>query len=177
MYSNQFALSGNRYNFLDKSVGVSSLFEIANNSFRDVLSQTVETNFPLHVPGLEGLVIPSKTCGRILRLVGENTALVRWEVNDQLLMFVNCFLSLNLFASGKDLIVSLTIGDGFPMHRHFSRNVVFFFLLQCILVGLSFSCCMKKLFFWSYYVCGKIISIIHKCSTKMHMCGSVSFIC
>nr|XP_011457925.1 PREDICTED: uncharacterized protein LOC101300415 [Fragaria vesca subsp. vesca] len=67
------------YNFLDKSVGVSSLFEIANNSFRDVLSQTVETNFPLHVPGLEGLVIPSKTCGSILRLVGENTALVRWE--------------------------------------------------------------------------------------------------
>ncbi|XP_062019836.1 uncharacterized protein LOC133736387 isoform X1 [Rosa rugosa] len=67
------------YNFLDKSVGVSSLFKIANNSFRDGISQTVETDLPLHVPGLEGLVIPSKTCGHILRLVGENTALVRWE--------------------------------------------------------------------------------------------------
>ncbi|XP_050107711.1 uncharacterized protein LOC126586808 isoform X3 [Malus sylvestris] len=66
------------YNFLDKSLGISSLVEI-NGSFGEDRSQIVETHLPLHVPGFEGLVIPSKTCGHILRLVSGNTALVRWE--------------------------------------------------------------------------------------------------
>lgn len=140
-----FACSVNRYNFLDKSVGISSLFEIANNSFRDGISQTVETHLPLHVSGFEGLVIPSKTRGRILRLVGENTALVRWEVNDQLLMFVNRFLSVSLYIPDKDLIIALIFGDAFQC-LGISVYVVFLFPLQCIVVGLSFSCSLKKLF-------------------------------
>ncbi|KAL5561138.1 hypothetical protein UlMin_030885 [Ulmus minor] len=67
------------YNFLDHSVGISSLFEITNESLVDDISQIVETRAPLNVPGIEGLLIPRNTRGHILRLVGTNTALVRWE--------------------------------------------------------------------------------------------------
>lgn len=66
-------------------MGISSLVEINNGSVGEDMSQIVETHLPLHVPGFEGLVIPSKTCGHVLRLVSGNTALVRWEVNGQLL--------------------------------------------------------------------------------------------
>jgi len=64
-----------RYNFLNRSVGISSLFEINSDS------QIVEAQQPVRVPGVEGFFIPAGTHGRILRVVGENTALVRWEVN------------------------------------------------------------------------------------------------
>lgn len=71
-----------RYNFLDKSVGISTLFDITSDSVVDGASQLVETSQPLQIPGLEGLVIPRNTRGRILRVINENTGLVRWEVND-----------------------------------------------------------------------------------------------
>ncbi|KAJ0076746.1 hypothetical protein Patl1_36101 [Pistacia atlantica] len=71
------------YNFLEKSIGVSTLFEITSESLVDGFSQFVETHVPLHVPGVEGLLIPSQTQGRVLKVFGGNTALVRWEVNDQ----------------------------------------------------------------------------------------------
>lgn len=61
------------FNFLDKSVGISSFFE------NDETSQTVETHLPLQVPGIEGLLIPANTRGHVLRVIGGNTALVRWE--------------------------------------------------------------------------------------------------
>ena len=75
-------LNVTRYNFLDKSVGVSSLCEITNNFVVDPKSQVVESRFPLHIPGVEGLLIPGNSRGHILKLVGPETALVRWEVND-----------------------------------------------------------------------------------------------
>lgn len=64
-------------------MGISTLFEIANDSLVDPTSHVVETHIPLHVPGLEGLLIPINTRGHILKLVGAKTALVRWEVNVQ----------------------------------------------------------------------------------------------
>ncbi|KAF8013563.1 hypothetical protein BT93_I1419 [Corymbia citriodora subsp. variegata] len=67
------------FNFLDKSVGISSFFEIDDHSLVDETSQTVETHLPLQVPGIEGLLIPAKTRGLVLRVIGGNTALVRWE--------------------------------------------------------------------------------------------------
>ncbi|CAN8276683.1 unnamed protein product [Cochlearia groenlandica] len=67
------------YNFLDKSVGISTLFDITNDSLVDNASHLVETSQPLHIPGHEGLVIPSNTRGRILRLISVKTGLVRWE--------------------------------------------------------------------------------------------------
>lgn len=63
---------------MNKSVGISTLFEISRESLVD--NQIVETPVPLHVLGVEGLLIPSKTRGRVLKVFGENTALVRWEV-------------------------------------------------------------------------------------------------
>ncbi|KFK30471.1 hypothetical protein AALP_AA7G265400 [Arabis alpina] len=67
------------YNFLDKSVGISTLFDITSDSLVDDASQIVETSRPLPIPGLEGVVIPSNTRGQIIRIIGENTGLVRWE--------------------------------------------------------------------------------------------------
>jgi nuclear pore complex protein Nup188 len=56
------------------------LFEINSDSLVDNISQTVETHLPVHVPGVEGLFIPSKTRGHVLKVIGGNTALVRWVV-------------------------------------------------------------------------------------------------
>ncbi|GAB4838481.1 hypothetical protein Ancab_028025 [Ancistrocladus abbreviatus] len=67
------------YNFLDKSVGISTLCDINSGMLVDEVSQIVETQLPLHVPGVEGLMIPTKTRGHVLRMVGARTALVRWE--------------------------------------------------------------------------------------------------
>ncbi|OMO92841.1 hypothetical protein COLO4_17260 [Corchorus olitorius] len=67
------------YNFLDKSTGISSLFDITTESVFDRISQIVETQHPVRIPGVDGFHIPSKTRGHILRFVGGNTALVRWE--------------------------------------------------------------------------------------------------
>lgn len=54
----------------------------------DDASQIVETSRPLNIPGLEGLFIPSNTRGQIMRIVGENTGLVRWEVSDIIVRLV-----------------------------------------------------------------------------------------
>ncbi|KAB2602656.1 nucleoporin NUP188-like protein [Pyrus ussuriensis x Pyrus communis] len=89
------------YNFLDKSVGISSLVEI-NGSLGEDRSQIVETQLPLHVPGFEGLVIPSKTCGRILRLVSGNTALVRWEYTQSGVLVLLMHLSQELYFDRND---------------------------------------------------------------------------
>ncbi|XP_057456711.1 uncharacterized protein LOC130747712 [Lotus japonicus] len=67
------------YNFLDKSVGISSLFGISSDPQADDACHIVEAQQAVGVPGIEGLVIPSGTRGRVLRVVGQNTALVRWE--------------------------------------------------------------------------------------------------
>ncbi|XP_010555238.1 PREDICTED: uncharacterized protein LOC104824773 isoform X2 [Tarenaya hassleriana] len=67
------------YNFLDKSVGISTLSDLSSCSLVDDVCQIVESSRPLHVPGLEGVIVPSKTHGRILKMVSENTGVVRWE--------------------------------------------------------------------------------------------------
>ncbi|KAK2983795.1 hypothetical protein RJ640_017198, partial [Escallonia rubra] len=50
-----------------------------SDSLVDNMSQIVETQLPLRVPGLEGLYIPSRTRGHVLKMVDANTALVQWE--------------------------------------------------------------------------------------------------
>lgn len=75
-------LYDNSYNFLDKMVGITSLFEISVDSYVGKSSQMVETHHPLHVPGVEGLLIPGRTRGRVLKVIDDNTSLIRWEVND-----------------------------------------------------------------------------------------------
>lgn len=70
-----------RFNFLDKSTGLSTPFEIMNGSVVDAVSKIVETHSPLHVAGVDGLIIPGKSRGQVLRMLDDNCALVRWEVN------------------------------------------------------------------------------------------------
>ncbi|KAE9620270.1 hypothetical protein Lalb_Chr01g0001341 [Lupinus albus] len=67
------------YNFLDRSVGISSLFEITSDSQIDDVSHKVEARHAVLVPGVEGLFIPAGTRGHVLKVIGDNTALVRWE--------------------------------------------------------------------------------------------------
>lgn len=71
----------NRYSFLDRSVGISSLFEISSDSQAANANQIVVAQQPVQVPWIEGLFVPAGTRGLVLKVVGENTALVRWEVN------------------------------------------------------------------------------------------------
>lgn len=72
--------SVNSYNFLDKSVGLTTLVDRRGNLGIDNNSRTVETRLPLYVPGLEGLEIPRNTRGHVLKVIDDKTALVRWEV-------------------------------------------------------------------------------------------------
>uniref|UniRef100_A0A803NF80 Nucleoporin NUP188 homolog n=1 Tax=Cannabis sativa TaxID=3483 RepID=A0A803NF80_CANSA len=90
------------YNFLDKSVGISSLFEITDDSLVDATSQIVETRAPLHVPGIEGLLIPSSTRGHILKLIGPNTALVRWEYTHSGVLVLLLRLAQGLYLDGNE---------------------------------------------------------------------------
>lgn len=67
-------------------MGVSSLLEISSDSFVDISHNIVVARQPVRIPGIEGLFIPAGTHGHILKAVGENTALVRWEVSFKLLL-------------------------------------------------------------------------------------------
>lgn len=71
----------NRYNFLDKTVGISTLFEINNGTLVDGMSQIIETRKPFDVPGIDGICVPSNTRGHILKIIDGNNALIRWEVS------------------------------------------------------------------------------------------------
>ncbi|KAF7841429.1 nucleoporin NUP188-like protein [Senna tora] len=66
------------YNFLDKFVGVSTLFEISNDSLLDG-SHIVEARQPLYVHGIEVLFSLVGTRGHVLKAIRENTTLVRWK--------------------------------------------------------------------------------------------------
>ncbi|KAL4616065.1 hypothetical protein ACB092_07G172100 [Castanea dentata] len=92
------------YNFLDKSVGISSLFEISSDSLVDNVSQIVETHLPVHVPGVEGLLIPSKTRGHVLKMIGGNTALVRWEYTQSGMLVLLLRLGQDLYPDKSEEI-------------------------------------------------------------------------
>ncbi|TQE02447.1 hypothetical protein C1H46_011972 [Malus baccata] len=111
------------YNFLDKSVGISSLVEINNGSVGEDMSQIVETHLPLLVPGFEGLVIPSKTCGHVLRLVSGNAALVRWEYKQSGVLVLLMRLSQELYFDRND--EALLILDLFRRMVTFNTAVCF----------------------------------------------------
>ncbi|EPS65107.1 hypothetical protein M569_09666, partial [Genlisea aurea] len=67
------------YNFLDKSVGLSTPFKMSDGSILDEVANVVESRVCLPIPGVESLVIPSKTRGLVLRMIDKDFALVRWE--------------------------------------------------------------------------------------------------
>jgi hypothetical protein len=82
----------NRYTFLDSSVGISSLFEISSDLLADDVYHILEAQQEVQVPGIEGLFVPSGTRGRVLKVVGEKTALVRWEVNFPYIVIIFYFI-------------------------------------------------------------------------------------
>ncbi|KAK6916684.1 hypothetical protein RJ641_019545 [Dillenia turbinata] len=94
------------YNFLDKSVGISSLFEIGSASLVDNMSQLVEARYPLQVPGIECLVIPSKTHGNILKMIDNSTALVRWEYVQSGVLVLLLRLSQKLYMDGDEEVLA-----------------------------------------------------------------------
>ncbi|XP_052734506.1 uncharacterized protein LOC108340198 isoform X2 [Vigna angularis] len=84
------------YNFLNRSLGISSLFEINGDS------QIVEAQQVVQVPGVQGLFIPAGTRGRVLRVVGENTALVRWEYTSSGIFVLLLHLAQEMYLDNKD---------------------------------------------------------------------------
>lgn len=93
------------YNFLDKSVGISSLFEISSESLVDNASQIVETDHPLHIPGIDGLYIPSGTRGHILKVNGGNTAIVRWEYSQSAIFVLLLRLAQSRHLEGNEEVI------------------------------------------------------------------------
>ncbi|KAL5706010.1 hypothetical protein ACHQM5_024227 [Ranunculus cassubicifolius] len=67
------------YNYLDRSIGISSLFEISGDIYEENCFQMIETPQPFHVPEVEDLLIPGRTQGRVLKVIDKNTALIQWE--------------------------------------------------------------------------------------------------
>ncbi|XP_071723037.1 uncharacterized protein [Rutidosis leptorrhynchoides] len=115
------------YNFLDKSVGISCLFEISSESLVDSSGQTVVTRLPLNVPGVDGLFIPSGTHGRIVKVIEQSTALVRWEHAQSALLVLLLQLAQELYPdSCEEVLHTLEL-----LSRIVSFNKVFvFFLLR-----------------------------------------------
>ncbi|XP_027354241.1 uncharacterized protein LOC113864573 [Abrus precatorius] len=90
------------YNFLDRSVGMSSLFDINSDSQVADVSHVVEAPQAVQVPGVEGFFIPAGTCGRVLKVVGENTALVRWEDSPSGMFVLLLRLAQGMYLNSKE---------------------------------------------------------------------------
>ncbi|XP_021775850.1 uncharacterized protein LOC110739698 isoform X1 [Chenopodium quinoa] len=111
------------YNFMEKSVGISSVVEIDSDLLAGGASQLIETQIPLHVPTVEGLLIPSKTRGRILRMIDSKTALVRWEYKQSGMVILLLRLAQMLELNGNEEV--LVILDLFSRVVSFNMDVCF----------------------------------------------------
>ena len=70
-----------RYNYLEKMRGITTLYQMPSGTGAAAGNKNVvRLSFPIAVPGVESIVIPSGTRGLILRSVDENLVLVHWEV-------------------------------------------------------------------------------------------------
>ncbi|MCH98469.1 nucleoporin Nup188-like protein, partial [Trifolium medium] len=54
------------------------------------------------VPGIEGLFVPSGTRGRVLKVVGEKTALVRWEYSPSGVYVLLLHLAQDMYLNNKE---------------------------------------------------------------------------
>ncbi|KAJ0513739.1 putative nucleoporin [Helianthus annuus] len=93
------------YNFLDKSVGLSTLVELRGNFGVDNNSRIIETRLPLCVPGFEGLEIPRDTRGRVLKFIDDNTALVRWEYNQSGVLVLLLRVAQEMYPDGSEEVL------------------------------------------------------------------------
>ncbi|GER50288.1 hypothetical protein STAS_27578 [Striga asiatica] len=98
------------FNFLDKSVGLSTPVGLRGDAVLDASSKIVEIHSPLHVADAEGLVIPSKSKGQVLRMIDENCALVRWKYTESGVLVLLMRLAQELrMQNSQDLIVILDL--------------------------------------------------------------------
>lgn len=111
------------YNFMEKSVGISSVLEIDSDLLVNGASQIIETQLPLLVPTVEGLLIPSKTRGRILRMIDSKTALVRWEYKQSGMVVLLLRLAQMLELDGNEEV--LVVLDLFSRVVSFNMAVCF----------------------------------------------------
>ncbi|KAK9070882.1 hypothetical protein SSX86_009450 [Deinandra increscens subsp. villosa] len=93
------------YNFLDKSVGLSTLVELRGNHGIDNNSRILETQLSLCVPGLEGLQIPRNTRGHVLKFIDDNTALVRWEYTQSGVLVLLLRLAQEMYPDGSEEVL------------------------------------------------------------------------
>ncbi|MFS7891820.1 putative nucleoporin [Helianthus anomalus] len=93
------------YNFLDKSVGLSTLVELRGNFGVDNNSRIIDTRLPLCVPGFEGLEIPRDTRGRVLKFIDDNTALVRWEYNQSGVLVLLLRVAQEMYPDGSEEVL------------------------------------------------------------------------
>ncbi|KAL9238373.1 hypothetical protein vseg_012803 [Gypsophila vaccaria] len=111
------------YNYLEKSVGISSMLDISSSLSVGEIPQIVETQLPLRIPGVEGLFIPSRTRGRILRMIDSKTAVVRWEYKQSGVLVLLLRLAQVLELDGsKEVLVIL---DLFSRLASFNMAVCF----------------------------------------------------
>ncbi|XP_011088558.1 uncharacterized protein LOC105169752 [Sesamum indicum] len=99
------------FNFLDKSVGLSTPLEISSDSAVDaVVPEIIETRYPLKVAGIEGLIIPSKSRGQVMRMIDKKYALVRWEYTESGVLVLLLRLAQQQYAQNtEELIVILDL--------------------------------------------------------------------
>nr|CAB3499887.1 unnamed protein product [Digitaria exilis] len=69
------------YSYLERMNGVTTVYAIPCSVAENMsYGHQVESNHPVSIPGIEGIMIPRGTNGYILKVLREDAALVRWEV-------------------------------------------------------------------------------------------------
>ncbi|KAG9139871.1 hypothetical protein Leryth_015251 [Lithospermum erythrorhizon] len=98
------------FNFLEKSVGLSSLFDLNAGTMVDEDLLVLENCQNLAVPGAECLTIPMGTRGRVLKMVDRNIALVRWErTHSGMLVLLLHFAQGSYMENQKEVLVILDL--------------------------------------------------------------------
>lgn len=114
------------YNYLDKMGGITTLFEIPDGYGVVNLHDIIEIYHQFNIPGIEGLVIPSGTCGQVLKVIDANVVLVRWECAHSGVFLLLLRLAQE-FHSYSYVEVSLTLN---LLHRMISCNKALCFALM-----------------------------------------------
>ncbi|XP_020260505.1 uncharacterized protein LOC109836876 isoform X2 [Asparagus officinalis] len=115
------------YNFLEKMSGITLLSEITDGSQVVDSCNIILAPNQLDIPSIEGLVIPKGTYGQILKVIGANTALVRWEfAHSGLFLLLLRLTQGSNSCSYEEISAILELLD-----RMLSSNVALSFKLLC----------------------------------------------
>ncbi|KAI3679077.1 hypothetical protein L6452_38385 [Arctium lappa] len=119
-FLNDKAVSPNRselYDSISAGKGTIAGVQRRGNLGIDNSPSFVETQLPLCVPGLEGLQIPRNTRGHVLKVIDDNSALVRWEYTQSGVLVLLLRMAQEMYPDGsKEVLVTLDL---------FSRLVTF----------------------------------------------------